>query len=288
MKPKLYVADYYYDAIFIYNLDGTFYNGFGGYGSEDGMFWMPHDVKVYKNELYVADYRNLRIQVFDMEGNFKRKWFTTRPGAYRNWGVNAISISNDEIFAGVYGDPDEWKNIAVFDLNGVFKRFWGPPWEYWEDVVFVLGIAATPNFVFISDYNHDHIYKYDRYGKLIKKWGSTGTDDGQFDAPRQISVSGSELYVTEYGNHRVQVFDLNGNFLRKWGEYGNGPGYLNFPIDAWKMGNTVYVSSGIDLKVQAFDPNGVFKSVYNDYLMNPYGICVPGGKIDYLPILGMG
>jgi DNA-binding beta-propeller fold protein YncE len=58
---------------------------------------------------------------------------------------------------------------------------------------------------------------------LVAKWGSKGSDDGQFNRPGGIVVDASgNVYVADFENHRVQVFSPEGRFLRKWGSEGVG------------------------------------------------------------------
>ena len=64
------------------------------------------------------------------------------------------------------------------------------------------------------------IFKFDKTGKIIKQWGSTGTGPGQFDQPHALAFdSKGRLYVGDRNNNRVQIFDQDGNFiseLRQW------------------------------------------------------------------------
>ena len=63
------------------------------------------------------------------------------------------------------------------------------------------------------------------------KFGSSGSGNGQFNAPYGIAVdSTGNIYVSESLNHRVQVFDSNGVFLRKFGSNGSGDGQFNAAI----------------------------------------------------------
>lgn len=45
-------------------------------------------------------------------------------------------------------------------------------------------------------------------GKLLRKYGTTGTALGQLDRPNGVSVVDDLLFVVERDNHRVQVFQL--------------------------------------------------------------------------------
>jgi DNA-binding beta-propeller fold protein YncE len=52
----------------------------------------------------------------------------------------------------------------------------------------------------------DRVSVYDRHGKVVREWGSSGTDDGQFSWPGGIAISRSgRVYVADQTNRRVQV-----------------------------------------------------------------------------------
>ena len=55
--------------------------------------------------------------------------------------------------------------------------------------------------------NYNGILKFDSNGKLITKWGSYGTGNGQFIGSGGIAINSSGyVYVTDGGNNRIQVF----------------------------------------------------------------------------------
>ena len=59
---------------------------------------------------------------------------------------------------------------------------------------------------------------FDNKDQLIKKFGSYGSSNGQFNFPRGVAFdSYNHLYVADTGNHRVQQFDINGNYLLRFG-----------------------------------------------------------------------
>ncbi|MDP9054906.1 MAG: peptidyl-alpha-hydroxyglycine alpha-amidating lyase family protein [Acidobacteriota bacterium] len=74
---------------------------------------------------------------------------------------------------------------------------------------------ATGNIYVADGYGpaNARIAKFDKNGKFIKSWGSTGTADGQFNSVRGIALdSAGNVYVADAGNKRIQVFDSDGNF----------------------------------------------------------------------------
>ncbi len=56
--------------------------------------------------------------------------------------------------------------------------------------------------------------------QFIKKWGSNGTGNGQFDSPINIAIdSADNVYITDMWDNRVQKFDSSGNFVTKWTQW---------------------------------------------------------------------
>jgi DNA-binding beta-propeller fold protein YncE len=52
---------------------------------------------------------------------------------------------------------------------------------------------------------------------FFSEWGSSGTDNGQFQLPWSLTLDSSgNVYVVDRNNARIQKFDPNGNFIVKW------------------------------------------------------------------------
>lgn len=115
--------------------------------------------------------------------------------------------------------------------------------------------------------NDNAIYKYDRYGHLLTKWGGPGRANGQFRNPRGIAVDrDGNVFVADTGNERVQKFDDKGNFVSKWGHhavgnsltgYDNGGFFMPSSIATDAAGN-VYVADESLATIQKFDNSGHF------------------------------
>ena len=79
--------------------------------------------------------------------------------------------------------------------------------------------ALSPdNHIFVSDgYGNACIHKYTPDGKLVKTWGETGTEPGQFNLVHNIVADDDGwLYVADRENHRVQVFNTDGKYETQW------------------------------------------------------------------------
>ena len=67
-------------------------------------------------------------------------------------------------------------------------------------------------------------------GKKIHSFGSRGTNDGQFQYPKGVTVdSVGNIYVVDSDNHRIQKFTPDGKF-QSVGTQGNGQLQFHFPV----------------------------------------------------------
>ena len=93
---------------------------------------------------------------------------------------------------------------------------------------------------------------------FLLKWGTTGTDPGQFITPRSIAVDTLGVYVTDSFT-RVQKFDASGNFVTQFGLSGDVPGGFVSPnkLATDSTGN-VYATDLFTNRVQKFSSAGTF------------------------------
>jgi sugar lactone lactonase YvrE len=69
--------------------------------------------------------------------------------------------------------------------------------------------------------NNNRIAKFDREGRFLSHWGTTGTGPGQFNGVKAIVVDAhGNVYAADAGNRRIQVFDPSGAFVREFGGVG--------------------------------------------------------------------
>jgi hypothetical protein len=68
---------------------------------------------------------------------------------------------------------------------------------------------------------NNRIAKFDKDGKFLLHWGSTGASDGQFAGVKSIAVDAQgNVYAADVGNKRIQVFDGEGKFKSSFGNIG--------------------------------------------------------------------
>jgi len=72
---------------------------------------------------------------------------------------------------------------------------------------------AAGNIYVADGYGNSRVAKFDKNGKFVKSWGSTGLAQGQFRTVHGIVIDAQgNVYVADSGNRRIQVFDSDGNF----------------------------------------------------------------------------
>jgi hypothetical protein len=77
--------------------------------------------------------------------------------------------------------------------------------------------------IYVADgYGNSRVAKYDRDGKWIKNWGSTGSGEGQFRVVHGIQIdAANNVYVADRDNKRIQVFDSEGTFKAQYRNVGS-------------------------------------------------------------------
>ena len=81
------------------------------------------------------------------------------------------------------------------------------------------------------------LLKFSKDGKLIKRWGQTGTGPNEFDQPHALAFdSKGRLFVGDRNNNRIQILDQDGNFIEQWTQFSRPSGVF---IDAR---DTIYVA----------------------------------------------
>ena len=111
----------------------------------------------------------------------------------------------------------------------------------------------------VADYSNHCIYMFNAQDQLIKKFGTKGTNAGQFQSPGGITFDADNyLYVADHYNNRIQKFDVNGNYILQFGNQRADEGQLNCPVGVAAHSDKVYVTEEHSDYVSVFQTNGQF------------------------------
>lgn len=132
----------------------------------------------------------------------------------------------------------------------------------------VAAAVAADGAVLVADFLADVIVETDSAGVEVRRWGDSGTGDGQFDAPAGVALGpGGDVYVSDFYNHRVQRFRRDGRFVASWGSKGIRPGRFRFPTGvALDAAGRVLVADAFNHRIQVFSPEGRREAVHGGRL----------------------
>jgi len=164
--------------------------------------------------------------------------------------------------------------------DGVHSWMIGTGLTYGSDYKIRVSNVADPSIFGESSYFTigTNLYEYE----FVIKWGSPGSGDSQFDAPRGVTVDGSGyVYVADSNNSRIQKFTGSGVFVAKWGSDGTGNGQFKRPY-GMTVDNAgfIYVVEAGNFRIQKFTSTGVFVAKYggpgtgDGQFDDPHGIAV--------------
>jgi DNA-binding beta-propeller fold protein YncE len=261
-------------------LQYSYFSEWGSSGTDNGQFQLPWSLTLDSSgNVYVVDRNNARIQKFDPNGNFIDKWSMGN--------ISPVGIANDS-FDNIYVTAiDNGANIVIkFTNEGTFISRWnvaGPnPQVDTQNAIAV----DTDNNVYVSSNNR--IFKYTNERQLISSWGSSGTNEGEFNQIVGMATDSlNNIYVVEKYNLRIQKFTSDGDFVTSWGaNCQNNQVFCSEPqgIAIDSRSNTVYVTEYNAGRISVFTAEGQFLTGWNS--PSTYGIAVnsdnPGRILVYV------
>lgn len=202
----------------IFNPDGSYYGGFGGYGSGNYQFIAPSGIGFDRNGyLYVADRENHRVQIYDRQFAYVATLGVTGESGSDNAHFNRpfdVAMDKDGY---IYVADEGNDRVQVFNSNrqyvrtiggggagGDFGRFngWGPH-----------HIAVdSQGRLYVADSGNSRVQVFDNFANgnayLTTIGGAGGTQPGRFSDVLGIAIGPDDsVYTSEiHKNHRIQKF----------------------------------------------------------------------------------
>ena len=131
---------------------------------------------------------------------------------------------NDEVVIADYGN----KEVIIFDKDLKLIKTIGQG-SGDSKLNHPVGVVVGQHVIAVSEFRDHVVKKYSLQGDYLSKFGSCGSEDGQFNRPQGLCFNSKGLlYVVDNRNYRVQVFGENA-FLFKFGSNGHNPGQFQNP-----------------------------------------------------------
>ena len=228
-----------------------------GVSSDNKAMSKPFDVAACKGLIFVSDTVLRSVMVFDVPGKRFYEIGKDKPGTLQK----PLGIATDDE-CNLYVADATSKRIMVYDQAGNYLKALGG--QDWFDRLTHLAVDTEGTRVYAVDTGgigseSHHVLVFDTStGRHLRNIGKRGTEDGEFNLPRDIAVDANGwLYVVDGGNFRVQVFDNNGDFVRKVGQLGRQYGHFARPKGVAVDGEgNIYVSDAAHGNFQIFDAQG--------------------------------
>ncbi len=263
----VFVADESNCRVQSFRDDGALMKQWGSRGSADGQFVLPSGMAVLARSqdrilvqsqdrghpsrtcIFVTDWGNHRVQVFGVDGSFIHKWGSEGGGDgqfYFPHGVAVLARSQDGVLArsqdGVLAQSQD--RILARSQDRILQNY------------------PTQDLVFVADSNNHRVQVFNPDGTFIRKWGTHGSDNGQFLCPWGVAVHSTRdlVFISEFTGCRIQAFRSDGTFLFKWGSHGDAEGQFQQPkfLALHSIRDQLLVVDNDNHRVQVFDLNGSF------------------------------
>lgn len=152
---------------------------------------------------------------------------------------------------------DRQARIQRFDINGQFLAGWAMPEHQQGKPV---GLSVGPDsLLYVPDTHYHRVLVFDPDGHEVRRWGSRGSDPGQFIYPTDLAFGDGKVFVSEYGdNDRIQVFTPTGEYLYQFGHFGHGPQEFSRPQSIAILNGELFTTDACNHRIQVFSLDGKF------------------------------
>ena len=125
----------------------------------------------------------------------------------------AIDPATNHIYAAEGCWTPNFARVSIFSESGEFLNSYTH-----EHMKALWGIAIYENNLYVTDWMVHAVFhlKIETDFRLVTRLGSRGSGIGQFDEPRQLSIStNGNVYVADQYNNRIQILDCSLNPIRE-------------------------------------------------------------------------
>uniref|UniRef100_A0A1X7TJU7 B box-type domain-containing protein n=1 Tax=Amphimedon queenslandica TaxID=400682 RepID=A0A1X7TJU7_AMPQE len=128
---------------------------------------------------------------------------------------------------------------------------------------YTTGVAVHTNGEVFASSTDGFVQVFSEDGTAVRRIGSKGNGNGQFDSPWGLLLVRDRLYVSDYNLHCVQYFSATtGQLIGQFGSKGSGNGQFSNPEGMSTDGKgNILVADYNNKRVQVFKEDGTFVQV---------------------------
>ena len=124
------------------------------------------------------------------------------------------------------------------------------------------GVAVHHNGEVFASSQDGFVQVFNEDGIPVRRIGSKGNGNGEFQYPWGLLMVGDRLYVSDYNLHRVQYFSVTGQYIGQFGCRGEENGQFSSPRGmSTDGGGNILVVDYNNKRVQVFTMDGTFVRV---------------------------
>ena len=180
-----------------------------------------------------------------------------------------VSINGQQVKGSPYDVTvyRSYTHVGVEKLNA--SALGGDSKQLWGIAIGRHGIWAVTDHINHCVYLFSiNMQGHGRYYQVLKKVGSHGSADGQFQHPCGIVFdANNNLFVVDGNNHRIQEFDMGGKYLLQFGSKGARPGQLSSPRGITLHNDRLYIADSGNKRVSVFQTTGQFCHTIGEQLL---------------------
>ncbi len=215
-------------------------------GGDDPRMSRPYAIAGSQDLLVVADPDAALLHVFNIKDKTYR--IVSKVGKQKLRSPIGVALGNGQIFIA----DSVLKRVYILDrklkLRQTIAGFDRPT---------SLAFAKQNQRLYVADTSAHEIRVFDLEGKAVQTIGGRGEQEGKFNFPSHLAISGGKLLVNDTMNFRIQVLDLDGRQLTTFGKHGVATGaFAQSKGVAMDTDGHIYVADVRMNMVQVFSPEG--------------------------------
>lgn len=233
-----------------------------------------------QGNIYVADMGNKRIHVFNDKGE-SINTFAVGGSEFTTYDV-AINHATEELICSRIGPNETGLTIGdtlrIFGLQGEKRNQFSN--REMKRAMFL--DVNSKGQIIVTDCVQNNVYIYSKEGVPVKKFGSLGTKQGQFNFPTAIAIGKDDvILIADTKNNRIQIFNKHGKFISQIGpslDNCNGHIEIQAPRGLTADSYSVFVADSCN-RILILKYNGSLTACIGsegDAINEPYNLALTG------------